>query len=113
MFTASLTTEITKLTTPPPPSMNGKTVGVLKSRLLDALIVAKQGGIIKEVEHKNISEGTQGMLGMLKKGSIDGFVVDTTTYHFFLTWAKCSKYKARINQKIKMNRLVRTEVGTP
>ena len=84
MFTASLTTEITKWTSPPTPTMSGKKVAVLKSRLLDSLVVAKQGGIIREVEHNNVSEGIERMVDKVENGSVSGFVIDTVTYHYYI-----------------------------
>ena len=46
LFTASLTSEITSAVTPNAPTMEGKTVGIIKGRFYDAGFVTNQRGLI-------------------------------------------------------------------
>lgn len=45
IITGSLTNEILQANTPPPPSMNAKTVGMVKYRDFDGFLIANEGGI--------------------------------------------------------------------
>ena len=111
MFTASLTTEITRWTTPTTPSMSGKNVGALKNRLLEGLIVAKHRGIIKEIQHNNVSDGIDTMIQMLNNGTITGFVLDTVTYHYFVSWSKHSLKGKKLSYADHFAKLFRSDVS--
>lgn len=85
MFTASLTTEITKTMNPAPPRMNGLRIGALKHRLHDAIIISKNGGLLLEVEHTSVKDGVDQLLHFLTNKTISGFVVDIQTFHYYKT----------------------------
>lgn len=85
MFTASLTTIITNVEKIPSADMAGKTVGALKNRVYDAVVIAKHGGMIHAVDHNNFTSGISLLLDILfeKTKVIDGFLLDRHSYYYY------------------------------
>ena len=92
VLTSELTGHIVKMNSPPPPSMKGKTVGVLNYRDYDAYVKSENGGMIRQYEtHEedfpNLSNATDltitreflTLLWELESENIDGFVIDPWT----------------------------------
>ena len=79
LVTAMLSSEITEFNTIPPPKMAGSKVGALRHRLYEAVLIAKHGGILIDLEPKNTADGIHNMITMLKNKEIDGFVLDRYT----------------------------------
>lgn len=83
LVTAALTSEITAANSLPPPIMSGARVGAVRHRLYEAIIVAKEGGIIVDIERSNMTDGIKELVSMLKTQQIDGFVLDRYTLLLF------------------------------
>ena len=60
--------------------MRGSLIGVVKYRLYDASVVAKQGGILYESTTADTVLGARELLEKLKQGEIDGLLLDKHTY---------------------------------
>lgn len=80
MFTASLITELARLNSPPTPDIEGKSVGVLKHRLFDAIAVARGGGAIYETSSTNLKAGIEELINKTRTKAISGFFLDKYTY---------------------------------
>lgn len=76
LITAMLSAEITQANSPPPPSMEGTRVGAIRYRLYDAILIAKHGGVLVDVNMNNVTEGIHELIVKLKNKEIDGFVLD-------------------------------------
>ena len=106
MFTASLTNEIGKTSEPVNHQISGEIVGGLKHRLLDAAIIAEQGGIIQEIESDNITAGIKELIKMLHQGNITGFLVDSQTYYYFYT---IMENENNVDEQFQPSTMIRTE----
>lgn len=96
MFTASLTTEITKAVFPDKPTMVGKTIGVMKDRLDDYALVATHGGAIYESNGKGLYPDFMDLVDKVKGNRIKGISISKYVYPmlmgFFLSVNETSKY---------------------
>ena len=79
-FTASITTEISSVTTPTTPTMAGKKIGILKGRMYEASIVLNKGGYVAVTENASIESGMHELVEKIHNKEIDGYVIDKFTY---------------------------------
>ena len=95
LFTAALTNQINSIKDVAVPGFTGKMVYALKDRLHDALIIASHGGILKTAaEHHDYCTDKSAkavhnciikkLIRELKSKKIDGFIIDSNTYHHFI-----------------------------
>ena len=85
ILTGQLTGEIVKASSPPPPSINEKKVGVLKFRDHDTLHIVANGGSVKR--NRDVTNFTSDVTQMIKKletDEIDGFVFDKWTLAYIM-----------------------------
>ena len=106
MFTASLTTEIANATTPEVEKISGNKVWALKHRLLDAAIIAKHGGTIRQIEEDDFTSGIKRLIKMLRQGEIPGFLVDSQTYFVFNSMIN---HDENLVKELQLSTLIRTE----
>ena len=76
MVTAMLSSELTKANSLPPPEVVGAKVGVLPHRLYDAIVIAKEGGIVENVSSNDTIDGIYELVDKLKNKDIHGFAID-------------------------------------
>ena len=112
LVTAMLSSEITEANTPPTPSMSGSTVGAIRHRLYDAMLIEKHGGILIDIDPVNITEGINQMINNLTNREIDGFVLDRYTLLLFNRhFEKSPAYKQSV--KFLKTKIIKTEVSYP
>ena len=87
LVTAMLTSEVHAANSPPTPTMGGSKVGVIRHRLYEAILIAKHGGILIDIERANVTDGIHQLIYMLRCKQVDGFVLDQYTlllfHHYF------------------------------
>ena len=78
IVTAMLTSEIFRANTidPPRERMVDARVGVVREHIYEAILISNHGGILVEVDRKNITDGIHKLVSMLHESDIDGFVLD-------------------------------------
>ena len=79
LVTAMLSSEITAANTLAPPTMLGSKVGAIRHRLYEAIVTAKHGGILIDIQPMNVPDGVRDLIIMLKNKEINGFVLDRYT----------------------------------
>ena len=85
LLTGMVYSEVTNVNSPPPPTMDGKKTGALLYRDYDHIMTVKNGGMVVQNEESETVDFTQdvvNLLSKLKRGDIDGFVLDETTLGF-------------------------------
>ena len=84
-----LSSEITKANSLPPPKMEGTRVDAIRYRLYDAILIAKHGGVLVDIEPNNITDGIQSTfitvaLNVLHSSFLygrEGLIVQNYVYH--------------------------------
>lgn len=104
-----LSSEITKTNSPAPPKMVGSKVGAIRHRLYEAIIVAKNGGILVDIEKENITEGVHELIHMLINRRIDGFVLDR--YALLLLYIHSERIGSDNHVKFLKTRTILTEMS--
>lgn len=93
LMAASLTSEILKANTPPPPAMKGKKIGMIKHRDYEGYVIARHQGHKVEIDGPDLLSDTHQLIQRLKSNHIDGFLLDKLTFYYISN---------RISQKQKL-----------
>lgn len=109
LLTASLTTEIINIHSPPKPQMTGRIVGALQRRLHDVTMIAQNGGILHEISDDNTILGVFELIKKLQRKSLDGFLINKSTYYYFSRKVHNAKYKDIVST-IGHLHMIRTEL---
>ena len=80
---ATLTSKILSFNIETPPEMADRKVGVLRHRLYEAILIAKNNGVLRHVEADNTTHGIDNLVQQLNAGVVDGFVIDRYTLLLF------------------------------
>ena len=65
---------------PNPPVLAGRNIGALRHRTYEASVIARNGGLLVDVETQNEENAIVKMMGMMERKEIDGFLLDRYTY---------------------------------
>ena len=94
LVTASLTQTIAEVNSQATPTMRGRNIGILKSRVYESYLVARHGGI--DISFKRSAVDSSSILEMiteLRGKTIDGILLDKYTHLMFLNSLSTAKKK--------------------
>lgn len=83
IFTANFSTDMASARTISHAEMRGKTVGVLKNRLEDVMMVIHNGGKPYEQAYNKTDDGISELIDMLLRKELSGFLLNRDTYQYF------------------------------
>ena len=110
LVTAMLSSEIIEANSLPPPTMTGSKIAAMRNRLYDAIVVAKNGGVLIQIRQINATDGIHQMVLMLKNKHINGFVLDKYTMLLFnRVFENTATHKNVVN--FLKTKTVRTEIS--
>lgn len=91
LILSTFTAEIFEATEIKDHPIEGMNVGALRYRGYDASVIVEHGGIVKESNSWNFFSDALALIRMLRRGDIDGFILDRYTLTFvmgYLEWKK-------------------------
>lgn len=98
LITATLTSEIVAANSLPPPKIEDANVGVIRHHTYEGILIAKQGGILHDVDPPNLMDGVRELTKMLDNKTIDGFLLDRYELMLFYKYFQNdSDYKREVD----------------
>ena len=89
------------------PELSGMTVGSLKDRLFDSIVITQHEGRMREFPFNDTVLGIMDMIQALQDKHIDGFLLNRPTYYYFSRVLE--QYYPEMAAKVSQVKLTRTE----
>ena len=117
-LTATFANQMHEARHPPTPTMTGKAIGAMRHRTFEGAIIAEGGGVLVDVEDNNDDNYNYNynsifqLIRLLRRGKIDGFVLDRYTYIILCTYMDSKQeYNPKYSEDVKYmkTRTIQTE----